>query len=61
MIYLLNDKSDIVHELLGHLPLVLNRDFADFFHEVGVLSIGISDDDINKLLTVRNYIWKNLF
>lgn len=45
-------SRDIVHELLGHLPLMLSPGFADFFHQIGLLSLGLSDHDLNRLFTV---------
>jgi phenylalanine-4-hydroxylase len=43
---------DGIHDMVGHLPMLINQELADLTQKIGEISLGASDDMIKKLTSL---------
>ena len=58
-------EPDIFHDIQGHVPFLMNKDYADFLYDVGVLGYDVLKDENNlgpelvshNLKRLQNFAW----
>ena len=50
------EEPDMFHDVFGHIPLLSNQIYSDFFQELGVLSKEFLDDDF-KIKQLQRLYW----
>ena len=58
-------EPDIFHDIQGHIPFLMNKDYADFMHDVGILGDTILRDErglgselvAHNLRRLQNFAW----
>lgn len=58
-------EPDIFHDIQGHVPFLMNKDYADFMHDIGILGDKILKDEqglgsalmTHNLRRLQNFAW----
>lgn len=42
-------EPDIIHEVIGHIPMFVDKEFVQLSQEIGLFSLGASDEQVASL------------
>lgn len=48
-------EPDLIHEVIGHASLIADPDVADLSQQIGLLSLGATDEQISQLGSLYNF------
>lgn len=46
---LFSPEPDIIHEIVGHVPMLIDKEFAEFTQEIGLAALGASEENVKHL------------
>jgi phenylalanine-4-hydroxylase len=50
------EEPDMFHDIFGHIPLYLNKDYADFAQKLGAIGVKFADDE-EKVTMLQRLYW----
>lgn len=50
------EEPDMFHDVFGHMPMLTNKAYTDFFEQLGVLSLQFIDNEV-KLTQLQRLYW----
>ena len=51
-------EPDIIHEIIGHVPIFLDSEFADLSQAIGLASLGADNEEVTKIAAIYWYTFE---